>query len=325
MTYNWMPTFGDFTAKDRRVTFRGRLLEVETATREGREVTTKVPAAGAIISDQPMTNGVASAVVTFKRVGPLTGCELIVGYDVATRGYLAAGITGMESAMYAIREWYPGVRASQVPTEQPQWIPYNWGGDRSFLRPNQAYALRASLQGSSVVLEIDGVQVATTNLRYPFNRPRPTGIWCSSDSTITIDKFTVDAERPLAFVVMHFAKPYDEVYSEVIRNTCINFGLEPVRADEIYGPGLIINDIVEQIHRAQVIIAEITPENANVYFEVGYAYAWKKPIVLLARENTELPFDVSAFRVLFYEDSIGGRTRLEEGLSRHLKAILGTT
>jgi hypothetical protein len=191
VTYHWMPVFGDFSAKDRRVTFRGRFLEaqasLETATQESREAPAKVPAIGAIICDQQMTNGAVSAVVTFKHISAVTGCQLIIGYDVDTRAYLAAGITGMEHAMYDIREWHPGVPASQAPGEQPQWIPYSSGGDRSFLRANQPYALRASLQGSRFVLEIDRVQVATMNLRYPFNRPRPTGIWCSSDSTVTVD------------------------------------------------------------------------------------------------------------------------------------------
>ena len=155
--------------------------------------------------------------------------------------------------------------------------------------------------------------------------PRQVGLWCLSHSTVTVTNFIVAAELPHAFVVMHFAKPFDEVYADVIKETCHAFGLDTVRADEIYGPGLIIRDIVEQILRSQVVIAEITPENANVYFEVGYALAWNKPIVLLARQGTQLPFDVSGFRVLFYEDSIGGKARLQKGLERHLQAIMGRT
>jgi hypothetical protein len=123
---------------------------------------------------------------------------------------------------------------------------------------------------------------------------------------------------------MQFGSPFNEVYSDVIRDTCEEFGLETFRADEVYGPGVIIHDIIEQLMQAQVVIAEITPSNPNVYFEVGYAFAWGKPVILLARKETELPFDVSGFRVLFYEDSIGGKNKLKEGLARHLRAIVGT-
>ena len=95
-----------------------------------------------------------------------------------------------------------------------------------------------------------------------------------------------------------------------------------VRADEVNGPGFIIADIVREIAAAQLVIADISPTNPNVYFEVGYAFALAKPTVLLARKGTALPFDVAGFRVLFYEDTIGGKRKLEEGLRRHLDAIL---
>jgi hypothetical protein len=61
-----------------------------------------------------------------------------------------------------------------------------------------------------------------------------------------------------------------------------------------------------------------------VYFEVGYALALKKPIILLAKRETKLPFDIAGFRVLFYDDSIGGKIRVEEGLTQHLTAIVGS-
>jgi len=76
---------------------------------------------------------------------------------------------------------------------------------------------------------------------------------------------------------------------------------------------------------SQLIIADITPtSNANVYFEVGYALALEKPTILLAKKGTALPFDVAGFRVLFYDDTIGGKNRLEDGLRRHLDAILSS-
>lgn len=156
----------------------------------------------------------------------------------------------------------------------------------------------------------------------PTRRPQ-VGLWCSNHDEIVIENITIAGGKPRAFVVMQFSDPYDQVYSDVIRRVCEEFGLEAVRADEIYGPGLIISDVVDQIQRAQVIIADISPANPNVYFEVGYALALRKQIILLAKKGTPLPFGVSAFRVFFYEDSIGGKAKVEEGLARHLRAILG--
>ena len=71
------------------------------------------------------------------------------------------------------------------------------------------------------------------------------------------------------------------------------------------------------------LIADITPANRNVYYEVGYAHAVGKDTILVAEKPTELPFDLSPFRVLFYENSIAGKAKVEAGLRKHLVAILG--
>jgi len=73
---------------------------------------------------------------------------------------------------------------------------------------------------------------------------------------------------------------------------------------------------------AKIVIAEITAPNQNVFYELGYAHALKKPTILLAEHGKTLPFDVSGYRCLFYENSIGGKRKVEEALDKHLKAIL---
>jgi hypothetical protein len=121
---------------------------------------------------------------------------------------------------------------------------------------------------------------------------------------------------------MQFTSEYNDVYQDVVKEVCSGYQLSVLRADEVTGPGFVIADIVQQISAAQLVIADISPANPNVYFEVGYALALGKPTILLARKGTSLPFDVRGFRVLFYEDSIGGKKKLEHGLRDHLEAIL---
>ena len=83
----------------------------------------------------------------------------------------------------------------------------------------------------------------------------------------------------------------------------------------------MIADIVRQIVDARAVVADITPSNPNVFWEVGYAYALRKPTILIAERGTQLPFDVSPFRTLFYDNTIAGKARIEEGLRKHLAAI----
>lgn len=121
---------------------------------------------------------------------------------------------------------------------------------------------------------------------------------------------------------MQFTKPYDELFEEAIKKVCEEFKIRAVRADETYGPGLIIADIIKKIRESQIVIAEISPANPNGYYEVGYSHALNKPTILIAEKDTKLPFDISPFRTLFYKNSIGGKKKIETGLRKHIEAIL---
>jgi hypothetical protein len=93
--------------------------------------------------------------------------------------------------------------------------------------------------------------------------------------------------------------------------------------DEVAGPGIVFEDMKRQLAEAQIVIAEITAPNQNVFYELGYAHALNKPTILMAQRGKELPFDIRSYRVIFYDDSIGGKPALERSLRRHLEAILG--
>jgi hypothetical protein len=169
---------------------------------------------------------------------------------------------------------------------------------------------------------VNAVEVLAVTL--PLALPKTqVGVYCRELSKITIHDFSVAAKPAKAFVVMQFSTPYNELFAEVIKPICTEFDVEAHRADDTFGPGLIIADVVRQIDQSKLIIAEISPVNANVYYEVGYAHARSKPTILIADRAVErLPFDVSPFRTLFYDNTIEGKRRVEEGLRRHLQAVL---
>ena len=121
---------------------------------------------------------------------------------------------------------------------------------------------------------------------------------------------------------MPFSEPFETLYREVILPEARALGLEIVRVNEVAGPGIIFEDIKREITQASVVIAEVTAPNQNVFYELGYSHALNKPTILLAQRGKELPFDIRSYRVIFYDDTIGGKPAVERALRQHLDAVL---
>ena len=296
---NWAAVIGQFDFSGDDILFHGGSKKY--ADEPG-------PALGTALCDQWFSGGTIKAKIKFHDVEPRSACDIILFYNPSTREFFSAGLSN--EMLYSIRSF------------DTRWTTYNGTGDAGVLRPGVEYQIECRVRGSKITLLSDGVEVAAANL--PAALPRSqVGIWCRSQHDITVSDYVVSTEAPRAFIVMQFSSPYNELYNEVVKPICTSLGVDAVRADETYGPGLIIADVIRQIEEANVIIAEITPANPNVYYEVGYAHARGKPTILIAdRQVDKLPFDVSPFRTLFYENSIDGKRRVEEGLLRHLKSVL---
>jgi nucleoside 2-deoxyribosyltransferase len=121
---------------------------------------------------------------------------------------------------------------------------------------------------------------------------------------------------------MQFSNEYNELFEEVIKPVTEKFGYECIRADEYYTRTPILSDIINSIKDSTAIIAEITPDNPNVFYEIGYSHAIGKPTILLCDKKREkLPFDLSGFRTLFYENTIAGKKKVETSLMKYLENI----
>lgn len=107
-----------------------------------------------------------------------------------------------------------------------------------------------------------------------------------------------------AFVLMPFDSEFDDVYKLGIKEAASNLGIRAERVDEqLYHEG-ILDRIYNQIGIADIIIADMTGRNANVFYEVGYAHAKSKLCLHLTKEVTDIPFDLQHHRHIVYGDSI---------------------
>src|SRR5580765_5544854 len=128
-------------------------------------------------------------------------------------------------------------------------------------------------------------------------------------------------EPGFCFVLMPFDPGFAEVW-KIIRSTVESqdFNLECKRADDFSKPGYIMEDILRNIVRASIVIADLTGRNPNVFYELGIAHTVKESsqVILLSQDVEFIPFDLRQLRCLMYREDL---TDLEQGLSTTLKEI----
>jgi hypothetical protein len=302
---NWAPILGEWETTETEQKFRGK---GHSATADGQTFPL-----GLAVSSANMQNGVCRADVEFH--APFGNDHqaggVVLGYRSPEQHYVFAQL-GAAGSAYSIGEYVSGFG----------WRPLVSTGELRNLRHDRSYLLQVSVSGQELRFSVDNVPVLVHLLARPLEG-RQVGLIAAGNKEVSFSNFTVESGRPKAFVVMQFAEPYDTFYREVICNQADDAGFDVVRIDEKAGPGIIFQDIQREIEQAEVVIAEITPPNPNVFYELGYAHALGKPTILLAQREAKLPFDISSFRVVFYNDTIGGKVEVERNLRRHLDAIAG--
>ncbi len=107
-------------------------------------------------------------------------------------------------------------------------------------------------------------------------------------------------------MLMPFNPKFDFTYGEIKRYLFEN-GYMCSRADEIFGSVPIMSNVLGGILKAHFIIADLTDQNANVFYELGIAHSFKDPhnIILLSQSIKDIPFDIRHLNTIIYnEDNV---------------------
>lgn len=142
----------------------------------------------------------------------------------------------------------------------------------------------------------------------------PTTIWRSVEARATVPDSV--------FVIMAFQGEGMSDVLAVIRDVCQSFTLHANRADDDVGSELVIVKIAEQIEEAELIICDLTYERPNVYYELGYAHGVGNRgdrVLLIAREGTEIHFDIGSLRIHKYSSPETLQAILQNNLPEMLR------
>ena len=133
-------------------------------------------------------------------------------------------------------------------------------------------------------------------------------------------------DQPKAFVIMPFEAEFESIYSKLIKAPLVEAGYEVTRADSLLDQRNILSDIVRGITTADLIVADLTTNNPNVFYELGLCHGLGLPTILLAQSINDVPFDLQSYKILVYEthfDKIDKlRSKLKDIAEKHrTKAI----
>jgi len=136
-------------------------------------------------------------------------------------------------------------------------------------------------------------------------------------------------EPKKCFVIMPFGKRgtpehnhNKKIYELMIKPVVKACGYEPIRSDELLHPGSITRDIIQLLYHADLVIADLSGKNANVFYELGVRHTlFRCGTIPIVREGEELPFDIKDYRAIYYFCELDGPDEFKKELELRIKAF----
>lgn len=117
-------------------------------------------------------------------------------------------------------------------------------------------------------------------------------------------------------------KRSDQVFKHIIAPAAAACGYEAIRADNLSKPGLITSQIIEHLVTDQLVIADLTGHNPNVFYELAIRHVVKKPVVQIIQTTESIPFDVASTRtVQFDHRDLDSAVQGRDEIIRQIRAV----
>lgn len=118
-------------------------------------------------------------------------------------------------------------------------------------------------------------------------------------------------------------KHSDNVYLHLIKPACIKNEIQVIRGDEFTTSNLITDDIFKCLDTYDLVIADVTELNPNVFLELGYRMKVNKPFIIIKDSNYEQkhPFDIQNFRMMEYSLLPSDINDSIESLDKFIKSV----
>ena len=130
---------------------------------------------------------------------------------------------------------------------------------------------------------------------------------------------------PTCFVIQPFSPKFDKRYDEDYKPALEAAGLEAYRIDQDPRTERLIDSIEEEIQKATICLADITTDNPNVWYELGYAFAVGRSVIMVCsnERDDKYPFDIQHRTIIKYSsESRSDFDKLRDEISTRAKALV---
>ncbi|MDD5322716.1 MAG: hypothetical protein PHD43_19310 [Methylococcales bacterium] len=133
---------------------------------------------------------------------------------------------------------------------------------------------------------------------------------------VSLAEKLVLSKQVIAIMSYSEQRQLEDAY-ESFQLVCEEGGYQCQRVDHSNTVGRIVQEIIEKIEYAAFVIADLTELKTNVFYELGYADGLRKPVIITAKEGTELPFDLADKSTVFWNS----QRELKDGLRTKIGLI----
>ncbi len=121
----------------------------------------------------------------------------------------------------------------------------------------------------------------------------------------------------------------DDVFNNLIRPITQDMGYDAFRSIDDAKPGDITKRVIKDIYEADLVIADLTESNPNVFYELALRHSVARPYILISEDTNDIPFDVSGLDVISIKDvfqstgtsPLEAYNTLKEKLKQQIKTI----
>lgn len=93
------------------------------------------------------------------------------------------------------------------------------------------------------------------------------------------------------------------------------------RSDLISSTNKITDEIIGGLTNSELVIVDLSTHNPNVFYELGYRHALERPTITMINKDENIPFDVSAYRTIYYSELYADVVNAKDQLKETIKTF----